>query len=279
MGLRVLDPADWLEPDRHRDDELAQKDELLRTRFGDVVATLPIGDEASVEACELVVADAERLGLIGGRERDLLDRFGSGELHAIDLAGRLVQEDVCVMVRDAAGSWVLGAASVCFPSRWVLAEKIGRSITDIHAPVPDYDRIAAPTEIFFDRLTVDRPVWRTNWTVVEDPSLHLGPGYGPVPAVESAFGTAIEATGAYLRVERQTLRRLPRTGAVVFTIRTYVDPVEALSPRARADLGATLEHAGSALIDYREWAELLPRLLPRLRGPGDLRGGDGSDVS
>ena len=29
----------------------------------------------------------------------------------------------------------------------------------------------------------------------------------------------------WLRVERQTLRRLPRSGAVLFTIRTYITPI------------------------------------------------------
>ena len=32
-----------------------------------------------------------------------------------------------------------------------------------------------------------------------------------------------------LRVERQTLRRLPRTGAIVFTIRVYLTPIEELA--------------------------------------------------
>ena len=39
-----------------------------------------------------------------------------------------------------------------------------------------------------------------------------------------------EGVGAerWLRIERQTLRRLPQTGAVVFTIRTLLAPLEVL---------------------------------------------------
>ena len=70
----------------------------------------------------------------------------------IELAGRLVAEDLMLMERRPEG-WVLTAACLCFPSRWALADKLGRRIEEIHAPVPGLnDRLAPKISQFFDKL-------------------------------------------------------------------------------------------------------------------------------
>jgi len=77
-------------------------------------------------------------------------------------AARLVQEDLCVLVRSDA--WRLQAACVCFPSRWNLASKLGTTLDDIHRPVPSYDvELSRPTNAFFERLKPSRSFWRLNW--------------------------------------------------------------------------------------------------------------------
>ncbi len=45
-------------------------------------------------------------------------------------------------------------------------------------------------------------------------------------------GLAVKPSTVWLRTERQTLRRLPRTGAIVFTIRVYQTSVEQLGKEA-----------------------------------------------
>src|SRR6478752_2946668 len=97
MGLRPLGGASWLEPDARRVDELAAKAVLLRTRHADVVASLQIADDASQETLELVEAEVAALGLTDSAE---VGDAPSPQPHPIDAAGRLVQEDLCVMVRD-----------------------------------------------------------------------------------------------------------------------------------------------------------------------------------
>ena len=139
--------------------------------------------------------------------------------HPIVEASRLVQEDLCVLVREDA--WRLRAACVCFPSRWDLATKIGTTLDDIHAPVPGYDsQLSTPTNSFFDRLRPDRSFWRLNWTLLDHPDLHQ-----PNRARVAPSG---ELDDWYFRVERQTLRQLQRTNAIVFTIRTYVTSAASL---------------------------------------------------
>lgn len=127
---------------------------------------------------------------------------------------------------------------------------------------------------FFERLPVDKPVTRTNYSfqVVaraeeadafdpqelawsktmkgEEDAEDGEPGYlRPESERErDSYVDLVESDGpvdpsvVLMRVERETLRRLPRTGAVVFTIRTYLTPLEelALEPGVPGRLASAL---------------------------------------
>jgi len=251
MGLRPLDLAKWLEFDEHYDDELSQKAALLERDYGVVVATNPEGDEASYEL----------LGEIEGflaSYRPELSRTTDEDEHPIVRASRLVQEDLCVLVREDA--WRLRAACVCFPSRWDLATKIGTTLDGIHSPVPGYDEaLARPTNAFFDRLTPEKSFWRLNWTLLDSSSLHQPHGARAAPGGDLAQW--------YFRVERQTLRQLAETRAIVFTIRTYVTSAAALresDPEFVAALLRALDTAPPAIQAYKGWTGLADRLRESL---------------
>jgi hypothetical protein len=49
--------------------------------------------------------------------------------------------------------WILSAASLCFPSRWDVREKIGKNLLGIHGPVPHYaETIGSATQNIFDKF-------------------------------------------------------------------------------------------------------------------------------
>lgn len=247
MGLRPLDLADWLEFDDRYDEELALKAALLETDYDAVVATNPEGDEPSLELLEEVRGHLARY-------RPDLNRGAESDEHPVVAASRLVQEDLCVLVRSDA--WRLSAACVCFPSRWLLSSKIGTTLDEIHGPVPHYDEeLARPTNAFFDRLKSDRSFWRLNWTLLDSPTLHQPHGARLAPSGD--------LDDWFFRVERQTLRRLARSEAIVFTIRTYV--ASATSLRERDDnFVPTLLHALETAPDttqaYKGWVGVAERL-------------------
>jgi len=54
-----------------------------------------------------------------------------------------------------------------------------------------------------------------------------------------------------LRVERQTLRRLPRSGAIVFTIRVYMTPLAELGPGEAGRLAAAIRGLKEQEVVYR----------------------------
>jgi hypothetical protein len=117
----------------------------------------------------------------------------------------------------------------------------------------------------FDHLRPEMPVLRWNWSLFGDDRLHHPEASHPD---RPRFGTSAET--AFLRAERQTLRRLPASGDILFTIRIYVDPIEALgrSEDGRAVAAAMVRHLeelSEAQLDYKGLLREREVLVRRLR--------------
>jgi hypothetical protein len=77
--------------------------------------------------------------------------------------GKIICEDVVVLARED-GEWKIVAGAVLVPSRWKLSEKIGKGMDAVHTPVPGFAEALAPyMTATFDKIGLDRPVWRKNW--------------------------------------------------------------------------------------------------------------------
>ena len=218
-GLSPLDMSEWTVRHADFDAQMAYRARLIAEHTETVLAARSEGEDPAIELLEMLKA---HLGL--SPELTLQERFCP--LTAIC---HLVAEDFCLMTKaDGADEYLLSAAILCFPSRWSLAEKLGRPMTHIHEPVPYYDEaIARRVNRVFEALNPDRPVVRCNWLLHTDPELFMPIGReGEQPRIARA-----DPHGPiYLRSERQTLVRLPRTGAIAFGIKSSVTPVEALPP-------------------------------------------------
>ena len=115
---------------------------------------------------------------------------------------------------------------------WSLNFDIGMSFHEWHGPVPVahelgvFDRALA----FLLRLQHGKPVRRLNWTLTPNPRLDTSPENYPVWGPDRASITP-ENIGhrMCLRVELQTLTRLPRSNAILFGIRGYLIRLEELT--------------------------------------------------
>jgi dimethylamine monooxygenase subunit A len=275
LGLMPLAWARWIEIDRRLAADLAAKRALLEARHGEVFAALPEADAAAAELLAHLAAHlAQHHPEIYTRAGDRLENRATGEswdvarplLHPLDLAGRLVQEDLCLL-RAQGDVYRLVAASLCSPARWRLADKLGHPLAEIHAPVAGYAaKLAAPVDRFFATLKPGKLVWRLNWGIVDDPA-----PFQPVAPPPKAVSAADAGERLWLRVERQTLQRLPASGAVVFTIRTYITRLDAaIGTRAAAtDLAAALRDMPEDSRRYKHIAPIVAPLLDWLdmRGP------------
>lgn len=263
MNLHPLPLAEWIELDTDLPAQLAEKRQLLCERPAEVFAALPQAQTGSGETLTLLIAhlttyfpaiyQCEGATLVNQATAERWD-LAASSLHPLDLAGRLVQEDLCLMQHDpTSGIYRLVAASLCFPSRWRLQEKLGHSLATIHEPTPHYrETLATPMDRAFDKLKAERPVWRLNWSVVDDGTLFQPTGHG-----RTDYETDITAENAgdklWLRIERQTLRRLPQSNDILFTIRVYSNPLHTLrdKPEIAQQLAAAIAGLDEAMRDYK----------------------------
>ena len=260
IGVRNMDLDGWIEIDAHYAAELAQKRHLLENRKADVLAVLPEGLRGSEEVLDRLIAYLPTRFPERFTTKIEIDR----SLHPLESASLLVQEDLAVMSPQD-GQWVLTAAAICFPSRWDLASKIGTNMHDIHEPVPHYEeRIGYATDAMFDKLTPDRPVWRINWTVLDNPELFQPSATGRKARARTQLSAEEFGDAMYFRTERQTLWKLPESGDILFTIRTYCDSVSSLDrryPEFRRHLGETLHTASPQTRQYKGWSPMWADLM------------------
>jgi hypothetical protein len=188
---------------------------------------------------EAFPAHPESVQVIPGSEpavAELTETLGAASL--VDAAAS-VWEDLCLLERRG-DAHVLTAAAVAFPTDWRLDEKMGKPLSAIHAPIHGYaEKLSAGVEHFFDRLAPGPIFGRANWFVVASDALRYLPEDDP--AHRFAHVTAANAGETlFVRCERQTLRRLPKSGAVLFTIGIDVVPVGTLDAALVRDLAAAV---------------------------------------
>lgn len=273
IGLSPLDPRRWIEPDGDLAAQLAEKRRLV-AQHGDKVLRAEPGSEDGQRELLARLADYltschpqvyHRGGDIiemAGQKVDLADET----MLPIHRAGLLVQDDL-VLMRNGENGWRIAAAFLAFPSSWRLSEKFGRVMDEVHAPVPGFQGGSRNAELInrmFDKLQPANPVRRMNWSVNWRHALYH-PHSTPAEIV-----TAVPAQDAIIRVERQTLTKLPVSGDILFTIRIYLDPVAVILAEPDADRLAagmadqlealTMEEAG-----YKGLQEKRRELVARLR--------------
>jgi len=208
VGTKPLDLHRWFVRDLDWEPTLAMKRALIDERRNDVVCYRDDAHDVAQEVAELI------LGWLG-------KTTSNTGIDALVDAAREVPDDLTVL-RSIPGEvdeqlpFVAGV--VCSPSRWKLSEKIGHDMLTVHAPVSRYgEHIGGAVDTLLARLSPERPVWRSNWTLEDHPAL-----FQPSPPREPL---GREPADLWIRMERETLRRLPRTGGVLFTIRGYQQPL------------------------------------------------------
>ena len=265
IGLKPLDLADWIDVDDKLLTYLDEKDRLAARVPHDVFGALPDSFPAQTEALSLLANHLpdrfpdvyQRMG----PQIDVVPAFRRARLDdpltpPLLLAAGMVQEDLVILQKHDAG-WTVTAGALAFPSSWRLADKLGRPMHEVHGPVPDFNagtRNAMMIERMFDNLRPEMPVMRWNWSLYGDDVLHhpeAGNG-------GRRFGSGEVAENVFLRVERQTLRKLPESGAILFTIRIYIDPLEALDSHAEGQTiaQALIEQVETLNVDQLEYKGL-----------------------
>jgi len=218
-GIQPVATGEWLQFDDAYSAQLIEKKRLINERPGDVLA-LDAGARAAAQ--ELLLRVLEEL-----RAHDGFDVSGDAVMRPdgvtvpLDMAqplqtlSQLVQEDFCILQKQG-DEHVLTGALLCFPASWTLAEKFMQPLTLIHVPVDSYDGdMAKRVQRMFDMVRPDQPLWRANALFYIDPTL-----YQPRRANDARVKSGTQTP--FIRSERQTILRLPKSDALVFSIHTYL---------------------------------------------------------
>jgi dimethylamine monooxygenase subunit A len=278
IGLSQLDENDWIEVDDLFADYHREKLNLYKNMRHKVI----VSDEGTVAAQQEVLdvlgaflpRRFPQIYAVNGMSMQIAGladvALADSTMPPLAAAALLVQEDLCLMRKSVAG-WRLSAASVCFPSAWDLLDKFKKPMGEIHGAVPGFatgSRNASLIERMFDNLSPERMVIRWNWSLNDTPALYL-----PLSkhGVKRRFGEGQNiADKVFIRLERQTFRKMPKSGDVLFTIRTHVNPLEDLEQRPdAATLAASLEklllNMNPDELRYKSLEQERARLVSRLR--------------
>jgi hypothetical protein len=243
VGVKPLDVTQWFVRDNEWGPTLAMKQALIDGRRDEVVSYRDDGHEVAQEAGELVLnwlgRTTEKTGI------DVLVEAASA-----------IPDDLTVLrsIPDGEGEQLpFVAGVVCSPSRWRLSEKIGHDMLAVHKPVALYaEHIGAAVDTTLTRLTPEKPVWRSNWTLEDHPAL-FQPFSPSQPLAE-------HPSQLWIRIERETLRRLPRTRGVLFTIRGFQEP-----------LSTYVQRGPEAIRTLRELVVRLPDAVARYKSVYNYR--------
>lgn len=239
--LKPIAVEDWLFPDTEDEVWLAPKRKLMKARREEVFSQLDYAEQAASEAADLVFEAVAR-------------NDHSAFETPLENAASLVSDDLCVMV-PRGNQFILGAASLCAPTFWSLSDKAGKPLGGLHETVPGGDpELASRISRIFMGLQPGMILERFNWTVQFGPE-RFTPDSTPIKRALRGLPASQASQNLFLRVERQTIRKLPETGAVLFTIRIVVDPLAPILENSdhRTAFAESWAITDKALRDYKGW--------------------------
>lgn len=246
MGIRSMDLNDWIQ----LDNEWPKYHDLKRKRFqekgNELYGTLPEAYNASMELLkELVNYLPNRYPSLfkvdggGGNNNNIIKNLYTGEewnfikpeQDPIFIIANLLQDDIAIMIEQSDGQYYLKSGAIALAGFWRFKDKLNLPLSEIHTTgdVPKYNlNLKKSMEKFFQKLIPESPVVRNNYFIQIDDCLDWSSSIGDESNEKIGWYTAknaININQIYYRSERQSVRRLPISGAIIFTIRTYFVPL------------------------------------------------------
>ncbi|KAF7587116.1 hypothetical protein BBP40_007707 [Aspergillus hancockii] len=275
MSLTKLETDWWIELENTYKHRIAQRKDLYAKYGNDVLGWLPGSELACKELMEMVlqfvcarypqyfsIVDNHILqNRILGVEQDIRSK------HPLETLIDNVPEDFGVMLRDEkTGNYFLRAGVICSSLGWNVGSKIGLQLHQIHDPVPDYkEKMQFSMDRFFTKMPTDKPIQRGSWGLEVGRPLYMPKG-DPHEKLRLYQDPNLQLEDCNLRVDWQTLRRIPLSGAVVFNFKAFFTPVTEFrdEPGVPALVAKTLTGAKKNLMEYKNTWHVEHVILPKL---------------
>ncbi len=166
-----------------------------------------------------------------------------------------LQEDFALMVPDLDGGLSAQVLSVVFPSGWNPAEKLGRSLLDIHGPVADNAALQRGTPAMAQAMISKGPFIRHVWTLAGNNRLGRAPH-------DDTLADIHHVDDLWFRCERQLT--IPLAGhASLFLIRVFVAPYRDVvsTPERQQSIIHALRAMSPATIAYKNISRAVDLIL------------------
>ncbi|KAJ5167396.1 uncharacterized protein N7482_006177 [Penicillium canariense] len=270
MDIRKLDVQNWLTLDQNYMEEHRVRDDLLREKREKVLQCLPESQDACQEALgevsdflcdrfpnmfQKVVQDGNCFirNRMTGEQFDIGGAPGGETIDALEAAVRLTMEDLSILMMNEDGEYYLAASASLFPTGWTVEERIGWTISRLHQPVPLWHQhVASSVSKFLARLTPTSPMERSNYFVeIKRPDENLIEIlYRPKGLCEKDICSP-SPEEILIRRERQTFRRLPKTGTILFGVKTYLTPLDQLPMQELENLATEMKSWPHYVGEYK----------------------------
>ncbi|GAM83368.1 hypothetical protein ANO11243_013550 [Dothideomycetidae sp. 11243] len=279
MSLAKMEPDWWIELEHTYADRIKQRQNLYAKHGGFVMQALPGSKIACKELMEMVL---QFLCARYPQYFQLSPTTSPTTLHncilstTTDLTSTSpltvllnnVPEDFAIMLRSpTTGTYSFRAGIICSSLGWNLGTKIGLDLDAIHAPIPDYKaKMSFSMGRYFSKKPTDKPIQRGSWGLEMDTPLFMPPG-DPHEKLRDEQNPEHKLADAHLRVDWQTLRRLPLSGAVVFNFKALFTPVAQLrhEPYVPKLLLKVLTDGKRSIMEYKNTWHTEHIVVPALR--------------
>ncbi|KAL8810045.1 MAG: hypothetical protein Q9200_002901 [Gallowayella weberi] len=272
IGITKCTKEEWIQIDRNYLDRIRTRKQTLEKNPDKCHAVNHIsGAKALAELFEILIEHLPaRFPTMFGLDKESntftnyvtdtkynLKDFRSTPRQMTRLLVENVEEDFYMMCPDEERGYVQQCLVSCFPNSFMPPSKLGLAMKDIHRPVPGLqEKIGKGIDLSMKSLRGGSIIQRLGWSLqFQGPSLFRTGGNNFEPEPGQDIGDLSEPqdlSKCFLRIERQSLARLPETRAIAFCVRHYVYPLEDIKK----------EGNGEELADEIQMFDVSRRLLP-----------------
>ncbi|KAG9248302.1 hypothetical protein BJ878DRAFT_53726 [Calycina marina] len=263
MSLTKMEPDWWLEVESTYVQRVNERKELYRLHGKMVLDYLPGSELVCKELMEMCLQFyCARYPSYFSLSTDnstfhnrLLDSTTDiKSMHPLLVLLNNVPEDFAIVLRNEKdGMYYFRAGTVCSSLGWNVSTKIGLQLKDIHTTVADYkEKMSFSMDRYFTKMPTTMPIQRGSWSLEIDKPLFMPPGH-PHEALRSQQKPDLKKEDCYLRVDWQTLRRLPLSAGVVFNFKALFTPVVEFrdEPYVPALVLKNLKEGKKNLMEYK----------------------------
>ena len=283
LGLAPVRRSEWIQFSPRHADNMREKRSRLSAERDRYYRTLPASLDAQRELRDRVLAHltadhAERYALAGAtltsRHESLTWQLDDPRVEPLRQLSDVIEEDF-MLLQELDGAMCITASSNAYSSSGRLVSAVGQTVHWAHIPVPTLsDKLGVRIDRVLSSVHQETPCERFNWQVTPMAGLFFphDPHRANADAMHAVRDALCREPGRagellFIRVERQTLSRLPDSRAVAFSLHTYSDPLSVLEadPQAARSMLRLLEGYTESRWHYSEMDIVREPLLDYLR--------------